>query len=615
MHIDILRRASRRLFCERSKRTETDGSMDGKNLGTLARLSTVLLLTLTPACGPESSTGPSGTGAGTGTGGAGTGGDNGGTSSGGTSSGSGGTSSGSGGASSGSGGTSSGGGSAGGGTTLGSGGASLGSGGTSSATGGTSTGRGGSSASGGTRPSRGGTSSSGGSTGSGGTTLGSGGTGTGGATPGTGGTSGNTSTFTVNVELSSAVPTVGIATWSLGASIDSATIDFGRDQSNFELQAPADLAADNHRTLLLGMKPSTTYYVRVTASGGGQTYVSQVATIKTGLLANGLPVPTVTDTSASALYAGGGFTTACMGYTMMGGPGSGSTAVFTFDRDGDLVWAYDLSNTVGATCTRARMSLDGKYMWVGNFGNTTTDGALMRISMDGLGTPDVFNHPGRSHDFAVLPDDHIIYFARDDGGAGMTPESIYELDPATGTHKLIYSELTDYGDVFDSRGGHTNQVNYVPELNAVSFSMYFINTIALISYPEGKLLASFGGNKSTFPNMSWNGQHGHDVYADHIDVFNNNGKNGGSSVRRFQYDLQAKTATELSDYSSGLSSQAFGDVKELPNGNYFVTYSTAGVVHEIDSSLKLLREVDVGTSIGYTEHRGTLYGKPPPYTE
>jgi hypothetical protein len=577
------------------------------------RLSTALLLTLIPACGSGSSSGPSSAGGGTGSGGtSGPGGGTGGTSpgSGGASTGLGGTSAASGGAAAGSGGTS-----------TATGGTSAASGGTSTATGGGDTGvGGGSSASGGTTGRGGGGGGRGGARGgSGGTPQDTGGTGSGGGSSLTGGSSSVSPTFTVNVELSSAIGTVGIATWSLGATVDSAKIEFGRDQSKFELEAPVDLAADQHRTLLLGMKQDSTYYVRVTASGGGQTYVSQVASIKTGLLPNGLPSPEITDTNASALYAGGGFNTVCTGYTMMGFPGGddtgGTGVVFTFDRDGDLVWAYDLAGTVGATCTRARMSIDGKYMWVGNFGNTTTDGALMRISMDGLGTPYVYEHPGRSHDFAVLPDEHIVFFARDDGGSGMTPESIYELDPETSQAKLLYSELTDFGDVFDTRGGHTNQVNYVPELKAVSFSMYFINTIALISYPEGKLLAAFGGDKSTFPGMSWNGQHGHEVHSDHIDIFNNNGTNGGASVLRFKYDLQAKTATKELEYAPGLSSQAFGDVKELPNGNYFVTYSTAGVLHEIDASMKLLREVDTGESIGYAEHRATLYGKPPPYAE
>jgi hypothetical protein len=341
--------------------------------------------------------------------------------------------------------------------------------------------------------------------------------------------------------------------------------------------------------------------------------VSQVASIKTGSLPNGLPVATVTDHKASALYAGGGFTVLCMGWATSSGGGSSGSWAFILDPDGDMVWAYDLAKTVAPQCTRARMSLDGKYMWANNFGNTTPDGALARIAMDGLGTPDGYPLPGSNHDFAILPNDRVVYIARDNGGSGMQPESLFELDPSTKQTKLIYKEATDFGDLFDTRGGHTNQVNYAPELKAISFSMYFINTIGLVSYPEAKLLAAFGGEESTFSAMSWTGQHGHDVYPDHIVLFNNEGTNGARTMR-FKYDLAAKTASEVASYSSGLTSRALGDVKELPNGNYFVTYSMIGTMHEIDSSMKLLREIETGgASVSYAEHRASLYGPPPPY--
>jgi hypothetical protein len=182
-------------------------------------------------------------------------------------------------------------------------------------------------------------------------------------------------------------------------------------EKSFELQAPVDLKAENHRTLLLGMKQNTSYYVRVTASGEGQTYVSQVASIKTGALPSGLPVAKVTDHNASALYAKGGFTVSCMGWATSSGPkdaGASGSWAFILDPDGDMVWAYDLSKTVSPQCTRARMSLDGKYMWANNFANTTADGALTRIAMDGLGTPGAYSLPGSTHDFAILPDDRVV---------------------------------------------------------------------------------------------------------------------------------------------------------------------------------------------------------------
>jgi hypothetical protein len=448
----------------------------------------------------------------------------------------------------------------------------------------------------------------------GGTTSGAGGTtaGAGGTTSGTGGSSTGTAAFTVNVSLSTAIATVGIVQWSIDKTIESARIEFGRDPNAFELTAPVDLTEPSYRTLLLGMKASTTYSLRVVAQGGGQTYTSDVYTVETGFLPNGLPVQTITDRNAAALYAGGGFTVGCTGYDTFGGAGQNRSWVFIFDKDGDQVWALDMSDTAAAGCTRARMSLDGKYMWAGSFGNTTADGALSRVTMDGLGTPQDWVLPGRSHDFAILPNDHVVYFARNNGGAGQAPESVFEFDPATGMSTKIWDPITDF-TFEDDRGGHANQVNFVPELNALSLSMYFINTVALISYPQGQLLAAFGGDESTFPGMSWDGQHGHDVRADRVAIFNNNGTNGGASVLRFQYNLGASSVTPLGDYSSGEDSVAFGDVKELPNGNFHVTYSSTSVIHEISPSLELLRTIETNVLIGYVEHRATLYGPPAPF--
>ena len=60
--------------------------------------------------------------------------------------------------------------------------------------------------------------------------------GTGGTSVSVGTGSGN-ATFTINIAQSTAVATVEIVAWSVNVSIDSAVINFGRDQSNFEFQA------------------------------------------------------------------------------------------------------------------------------------------------------------------------------------------------------------------------------------------------------------------------------------------------------------------------------------------------------------------------------------------
>jgi hypothetical protein len=46
-----------------------------------------------------------------------------------------------------------------------------------------------------------------------------------------------------------------------------------------------------------------------------------------------------------------------------------------------------------------------------------------------------------------------------------------------------------------------------------------------------------------------------------------------------------------------------------------VTYSTSGVIHEVSAAGTLLREITTSASLGYSEHRATLYGPPPPFDE
>ncbi|HVV48692.1 MAG TPA: aryl-sulfate sulfotransferase [Polyangia bacterium] len=486
----------------------------------------------------------------------------------------------------------------------------------SSGTGGT-TGNGGATGNGGTTGT-GGATGEGGATGNGGTVGTGGATGNGGAT-GTGGSTSGTATFSISIMPSTAVATVEIVTWSVNVSIDSAVINFGRDQTNFEFQAPVDATqAPTFRTLLLGMKQNTKYYVQIVAQGGGKTYTSDVKSVTSGFLPNGLPTFTVTDSNASALYAGGGFTVNCFGLAGSPGiPGSpGKTTAFVFDKDGALVWALDLTSTMANNCSRARMSYDGQYLYAGNFANQSTGGVVYRIGMDGTSGAQTWSLPGRSHDFAVLPNGNVVYFKMDNSMANTTqsPEEVMELDVSSGNSTKIYDEASDFGTLISSGMGmaHTNHITYSPDLKAVTISMLFLSTVAVVSYPDGKLLATFGGSKSDFSNMSWNWEHGHDVHSDHIWIFNNN-QSGNAHVLGFTYSESSKTATQTLDYNPGIACTTFGDVKELPNGNLYVTYSDTGTFHEITKTGTLLRKVTTTTAVGYSEHRGTLYGPPPPF--
>ena len=56
------------------------------------------------------------------------------------------------------------------------------------------------------------------------------------------------------------------------------------------------------------------------------------------------------------------------------------------------------------------------------------------------------------------------------------------------------------------------------------------------------------------------------------------------------------------------------DFRRLANGNTVISYSSAGIIHEVDSEGTLLQSMTwpIGNTVSYIEKRHTLYGGPPP---
>ncbi len=439
----------------------------------------------------------------------------------------------------------------------------------------------------------GGIGSGGGGTGGVGTGgVGTGGGGTGGV--GTGGQNPGGDVFTIDASLSGAIGTVGIVQWSTSVPIESAHIDFGRDASAWEYQAPVPTAASSgNRTLLLGMKPSTTYSFQVVAQGGGQTYTSAVQELTTQPVRSGLPQVSMSPPGASE-----GFTIACIfGFF-------GDSWTFIIDQDGDHVWWHQSSG--GADCVRARMSYDGQHMWIAN-GNVPgpSSGTLVRVSMDG---EDERNYPvpNRHHDVAVLPDETVVYIEYENGNA-QGCDVVKTLNPETEETGTVY-QVSQANN--GSQNCHSNAINWWPDQNLFTLSVLNWNSIIAFTR-EGSLQWVLGGDASTYSGASWRAQHNHHLLDNSLMLFNNQGTNG-SSVLEFQ--LNGTNAQLVWEYSSGQSTNTMGDAKRLSNGHTIVTYSNQGVIHEVDSGGQLIQEITTD-QIGYTVRRQTLYGAPPPYAD
>ncbi len=405
--------------------------------------------------------------------------------------------------------------------------------------------------------------------------------------------------FVVDVSVSEVIPTVGIVTWSADIdTIDAATISFGPDRG-YGMEAPVDLREPEYRTLLIGMKPSSTYHFRITAVGDGITYHSEDFTVETGPLMTGLPT-TAVETAAPESLAPGFIVSVFVA----------DSTVFILDGDGEYVWWY---RTDIVEATRARMSYDGKTMLVGanNVENDGT-GALLRVRMDGT-EETRFDLPKLHHDFTVLPGNRVAYIEYDEDGPGLC-DRIALLDE-TGETEVVDSLRADFGHrALDHEWCHSNALLYDAANDAYTLSVLEFNAIVKVS-GDGALRWVFGGEESDFGGGDWRIQHGHQVFDDTVLLFNNAGNvwTNHSLALEYRLDDDAETAELVWQYEGGPISHFQGDVQRLENGNTLVVYSAAGEWHEVDPYGALLRRLawPLGGVTGYATFRPSLYGPPP----
>ncbi|HEY3496406.1 MAG TPA: aryl-sulfate sulfotransferase [Polyangiaceae bacterium] len=419
----------------------------------------------------------------------------------------------------------------------------------------------------------------------------------GGASGGSGGSGMTGCTITATSSVSSKIATVGIVEWSANlTALESASIEFGLD-TNYGMTAPVDLGEPNYRTLLLGMKSDKTYHFRVVAMSGGQRCTSPDYTLMTGFLPNGLAKPTVSTPGAPDKLYGGYMITARWGMNNQG-------PAMILDKDGDIVWYFPVEDDV----IRARLSYDGKRMWIRNTAQTDGQGWVRRVTLDGL-TEEKWDLPHTTHDLAVLPDGNVGLIEHTEGNGCW---GVAEFNPTT-------EELKSLFNLEEAHGQQRCQVNYLAYHagdNSFVVSDYAQSTVVKINR-AGDLVWVLNGTPSDFTGTSWSGQHGvHILAPEHLLVFSNGAMGAGS--RSIVYELMLNTtsmaAEEIWSYDADITTPFGGDVQRLANGNTIITYSSSGVIQELDPVGNLLQEFEysVGSTFSYMEKRLSLYDSPPP---
>jgi hypothetical protein len=405
--------------------------------------------------------------------------------------------------------------------------------------------------------------------------------------------------ITISSQSLGEIKTVGIIEWSTDlAPVQSARIEFGLD-TTYGMTAPVDLTAPNYRTLLLGMKQDRTYHFRVVANNGTGDCAGPDGTIDTESLTNGLPELDITVEQPDKVAPGFLITGQ---YTQAGG---GSPA-YIFDSDGDIVWAYLMSRDV----TGARMSYDGKYMWINSANVPNGMSNVHRVSMDGSMDENLSSQfASQNHQLTILPDETVAFYAYGSNGC----DDVKERAP-NGMVKTVVNAEAAHG-----AGGpcHLNNIQYSPEDDTLVFSDLDNDNITKVTR-SGETVWVISGGTSDFTGdgASWDTQHGiHILGVDRFLVFNNASTQTGSHALEILLNLQSMTATKVWEYTEAgrLHNQVMGDVQRLPNGNTIVAYSTKGVLQEVDAESNLVQDWGwpVSGAFGYIEHRPTLYGPPP----
>jgi hypothetical protein len=504
--------------------------------------------------------------------------------------------------------------------------------------GGGTSGMGGVPGSGGTQAA-GGASAVGGSAATGGSNRTGGSSGSGGA-KGTGGSAGTTATgggsggaatanpgdctITVTNKTTSAqMATVGIVEWSTTlASPRQAQIVYSLGNASAGVlntggTAPVDLTKPGYRTLLLGLKPSSTYTFHVEATAAdGSTCKSEDATLTTGTLSG---APTITRSASKPSAQAKGFIISSGGVNKSGG--SGMNQAFIVDADGVVVWTA----AAPAQASRARLDYEGNNLWMMALNVGNTGGEMRYVSMDGVTKQNNVSGLSKSHhDFTVLQGGIVATMAW--AATGTDPESDLLERSADGKVTTVFhigANLYKGGPGLmggSGNGYHCNSLLYHASDDTYTIGDRNPSSFVKVSR-DGKAVWQFGGDCGGAPAPkcvagNWSVNHGHQVLDNGNFLFFNNGAYRSTTPSYvLEYSLGTSgtmTATQVKSYASpsNAHSDSLGDVQRLPNGNTLIVFSNDGLIEEVDSSWNVVQTLQA-SSFGYADWRETLYGPPP----
>jgi hypothetical protein len=162
---------------------------------------------------------------------------------------------------------------------------------------------------------------------------------------------------------------------------------------------------------------------------------------------------------------------------------------------------------------------------------------------------------------------------------------------------------------------HSNSLMFDPNDQAYFLLSKNLSALFKIDRASGEIVWQMGGDMNEFAPIGgssdtfWNHGHMSQIWDGGFVMFDN-GYHGdeGQNISRiveYSYDEQSRTVEKVFEYvePDGRFVEMLGDVKKLPNGNYFVSWSTAGYLTEIDRQGNVVWQADL--EIGNVAARAT----------
>lgn len=413
---------------------------------------------------------------------------------------------------------------------------------------------------------------------------------------------------------------------------DGATtwIEYGLDD-DFDLSTPTLAASSGVGSLaLMGLKAGRDYQVRsVWLDEDGARQQSDPVAHSAPMYPQGIVSVAVTAKLGDQVQPGG--------FILLPLMQTDRTWVLLLDRQGELVWWYDVGEALLAPSVR--MSRDGHDLLMGVYDRDQEEdiGEIRRVSLrtgDVRTTRTELGH----HDFLELPDGRLAWLAYDKrqvdyGGElievvgdeivigeegrveGDPVESLFRFHDEYAPALVCYHQDLEVLGLGGKDWTHSNSLAYVDDTDEIVVVARHMDTILALDAQTGQRSWQFGGSGGMAGEPMPAIDHGHlsDVWDGGLLVFDNGDHRSDQHSRVIEYSFDAGSQTYRVaweyDHPQKLHVQILGDARRLPNGNKLVSWASLGTLTELSADGQELwtLQSDLGAIYGRVRWIDDLY--------